>query len=216
MKTELRNYNFIYCNGTDYDYDSEYDCDSYGCDSICRCRRIYNARLESIPDLEDFVISNYKGSDLDLYCIERIYAINGFYDKYNWEVTHGGGYYGEEIYGVMFNNCSKAFDEIQKLLELSDNTQKIEYVLNLEYGYKLDSILNKKWTLKEIPFADIVFGAEDHYYKLNKKMVDRYAFRKLLAKGVVTKHEDKYRVIDGYHRLSTGNKNENVTVIVGE
>lgn len=213
---DLGNYNFLYSKGSDYSYSTDYNCESYGChdDGICRCSTIYDAEMTQIPDLEHFVADNFKGSDLDLYCIDRIYAINGFNHKENWKVETCGGYYGQEIAGIFFDNAEKAFDEVQKLLSLTKDSDKIEYVLELEYGYKLNSILNKTWKIDYVSFDDLFFGAE--YHKTNKQLVDCYANRIILPKGIVLQEQDKYRVVDGYHRLATGTKDGMALVVIGK
>jgi len=208
---DLGNYNFLYSEGSDYSYSTEYNCEVYGCDYICRCGNIYDAEITQIPNLESFVKSNFKGSDLQLYCIERIYAINGFHHKENWKVETCGGYYGEEIAGIFFDNAEKAFDEVQ-MLSLMKDSGKIEHVLELEYGRKLDSVLNKTWEIDYVSFDDLFFGAE--YHKTNKKIVDCYANREF-PKAIVLRDQDKYRVVDGYHRLATGTSDGMVLVVIG-
>ena len=76
----------------------------------------------------------------------------------------------QEIYNELVEQRATAIRIQNKMLSLMKDSGKIEHILELEYGRKLDSILNKTWEIDYVSFDDLFFGAE--YHKTNKKIVD--------------------------------------------
>jgi hypothetical protein len=193
----------------DYTYDTVYDCDGYGCDSegICRCSRIENAKVNSVPDFKSSIKYFFKKqSELEQHCIERVLNAMGIYDASNWEVLTCGGYYGEEINGFSFNDSHKAIQKLDVLLALKEDYEKVNFILNLEYGYLLDSIKDKTdWKIKTVLVENVRHGNKDYYQKLNQSKVEDYS-KKLESDDIICickQVDDQYVLIDGYHRFTS-------------
>lgn len=213
--TKLNKKNFEHY--VDCDYQTYYSCsDRASCDDgICRCGTISDIKIKKLPlacDIVDNNFSNY--TILEKYCIERILSNNKFWNSNYWEVTVCSGYYGQEIGGVYFELSEKCDDLIKNLLlECRTDTQKIEFVLTLEYGYVLDKLKNLEWYVDIVRKEDIIFGQKDHYQKLDQEIVNHYR-NYSLPRGICSKEENFYKIYDGYHRLSAGD--DLVEIIIGQ
>jgi hypothetical protein len=211
-KLSGRNFNY---DGADCTYNSESHCECYGChdEGICRCRTIVDAKVTEIPKSDEIVSRLWPYADLiDLYCIERILSLNSIWDINAWEVEICGGYYGQEVDGIVFSNAAACDNLIETLLKLDKDSDKIEFVLNLEYGYILNCLKNLTWEAIEVPFDKLIFGQEDHYVKLNKDAMLVYG-QWCLPRAICLEHDGMYKVADGYHRAASGGGN--VMVYVG-
>lgn len=213
MITKLKDYNFHYIHGCEYDYENYYDCHNGSdcCDNdYCRCGVIENARVTDVP--KNFVADLFNGlSVFDHYCIDRILACHKVWDTRSYEVRVCGGYYGQEIDGVYFENGFKADNDINALLIQSSDAKKLEFILKLEYGYVLDELEGKTPVIKEILKDRLKFGQQDHLKKLDRDAVDYYKDYEL-PRGLVVHYGPLYKVIDGYHRISACN--EEITKVV--
>ena len=201
------------------EYTYESDRSNCECDSICRCSKIIDQKIVSI-DINSLVnkVANRldKKRKEDLYFIERILVINKVYIKDNWEIEIGNGYYGQEVREInidisinqSINNNIIEFFKLQTLKE------KIEYILNLEYGYLLEDCKDKVWTLETAKYDDVIFGQKDHYIKLDMSVVETYKNRELPI-GISLFSMGKYRLIDGYHRGLAAQGKETVELFVG-
>jgi hypothetical protein len=233
---ELKDKNFHY-SGVEIDYQREYNCSSYGCDSegICRCSSIYNAEVSNI-NVSDIVMSIYEDiydnskstkrnniinslfgieKELEIYTIDRILRKSFIYDKNIWEIEIEGGYYGQEIGDVKLDDkyADKLSDKINYALSIDNFKERVEYLLTLEYNYILPELLNKNYRIVNVKKSDIVFGNDKHLKCVSEKELEFYTDREYKGiRGVVLKKENKYKVIDGYHRLSKTNS-KIVTVI---
>jgi hypothetical protein len=124
------------------------------------------------------------------------------------------GYYGPELDGYYFTNSTKCTDEILNYLIYFNNSQdidKIKHVLNLEYGYMLDSLKSKTLVeIKTLKKDDLIIGNPDHYFKITISDNLRKMYTDIdTMMGIVIEHDGKYRLIDGYHRYkSNEHKNE--------
>lgn len=228
---------FKYC-GVDYDYDSETDCESHGCDSICRCSTIINKEIKSVnvSELSEEIYDLYfpsdkstkrhnkinsilygAGKDLDIYCIDRILRVHKIWEDHNWDIQVMGGYYGEEIGDITMNTpvAKIVQKDIENVLSIEKSKDKIEYILNIEYGYILPELDNKSYEIIEVPKNLIVFGSDGHYKKIQTQDIEHYNDKNYSGiRGIVIKSGDKYRIIDGYHRIYATN-NDKVIVIYG-
>lgn len=216
-----------------YDYQTEYSCEESGCndEGICRCGRIYDdvVKSVSISEMTNYIYNHfipnskagkrherisqifYGGEEVDKYCINRIISHFKAWDSSNWIVNIIGGYYGEEIGGVELDkevlySISDACDIVLGFETIAD---KIRFVLTLEYGYILNELKDSDFELISIYKTDIDFD------KMNKKhtenvrkenalyyLPDSYS----LPRGIVRKLNDRYTIIDGFHRIIvTGN-----------
>lgn len=69
-----------------------------------------------------------------------------------------------------------------------------------EYGYLLPFLQNCNFYVIEISPNDILFGQEVYFNSLTEdKIRDYKEFQGIM--GIVKQVDDKFRVIDGYHRL---------------
>ena len=195
---------------TEVEYKREYDCESAGCDNegICRCSTIYDAhvtevRIAGIREEIFKKIGKNKLSETEKYCIDRILMSHKIYQADLWEVEADYGYYGQEIGSVTFDDrkAIECDEHIFKMLSLKTDRAKINYVIELEYGYLIASLKDKYYYLVEIEADKIFFAQETHYKKLDQDVVAEYR-NYSLPRGVVYEDEGKYRIIDGYHRLA--------------
>jgi hypothetical protein len=227
---DLKNKDFLY-TGIDIDYKRDYDCSSYGCDSegICRCSSIYDEQIininvsEIVDSIYNDIYDNSKATkrnnvinsifgiskDLELYTIDRIVRKSLIYDENIWEIVIEGGYYGQEIGSVRLDStyADKLSQKINESMVIDNVKNRVEYLLNIEYGYILPELLDKEYRIITINKSDIIFGNENHLKNVSTKELEFYSDINYDGiRGVVTKKEGKYRVIDGYHRLSKTSK----------
>ena len=209
---------------TNLQYDLEYDyersactCDAYERGDYCRCTTIERAWVESIniKNVINRLYTKYcdERSEIHEYCFDRICVASKIYDKDLYEIESCCGYYGEEIDGVYFENEEKIFNAFNKLLKLTSDIEKIKYCLELEYSYLIDRVVNK--TSAKIMVVDtknIMLPQTEYFIKLNKNVIEDYKTRKLPV-AVCVKNEDKYVLLDGYHRF-IANKDKNVNKII--
>lgn len=223
-----------------YDYQTYKSCESSGCndDGICRCGEINNAHITSV-DIESIANSIYSiyfpddkstkrnntintilygaGKEIDLYCIDRILRSYKIYNKDNWDISVIRGYYGEEIGDVLISQslAVKIQHDIDKLFTLQSLNEKINFILEIEYGYLLPELKGKSYEVVEISKKDVVFGQEGHYKKIQTYDLDHYLDVNYSGiKGLVIESNGKYRVIDGYHRLYKTTKDKVKVILV--
>ena len=202
-----------------WDIDIDYNlnnshCD---CDSICRCGIITNIRVEEVAIIsmvhtyvEAFNIIT-KVKELDKYCINRIFTNNKVWNADLWDIDICNGYYGEEISGAYLCNEREINNQIEKMLSLEDN-KKIEYVLNLEYGYILEDLVGCNYMIDKVDKGFIKFGQREYVKKIKVEKYysdDKYNY----PRGIVIKDGENYRLIDGYHRVLSSN-NDIIKMIV--
>ncbi len=89
---------------------------------------------------------------------------------------------------------------IDKAFAICDINERVKYLLELEYGYLLPELDGCKYELVTIDLEDVVFGSDGHYRKIQKENIEHYLDYKGI-RGVVRKNGDKYKIIDGYHRI---------------
>lgn len=224
---------FKYC--TDYDYDNHRDCSHHGCDDegICRCGTIENAHIISvnIPSMVDEIYSEYfdnslatkrnstinsilggVSKEIDIYTIDRILRINGAWEPSNWDIQICGGYYGQEIDDILLEDsiARKIEDQINEALSIIDLTSRIEYLLKLEYGEVLPALQGRQYSIEMVERDSIIFGSDEHYRKVNTKNLDHYSDKNYEGiRGIALVKDNKFRLIDGYHRSSTS---ENIKI----
>jgi len=200
---------FRYSGAVKYDYEESRHCWEADCglDGICRCSTIDYTKVESVDVgcvAEELYLDKPKNkvTDVENYCVERILRINKVWNASNWEIGVGRGYYGEEIDSIYLCHSliGKINKQLKEMLALKTAKAKIYYVLNLEYGYILDAIKNKRFRVVKIKKSNLVFQ-RDHYTHLDSDTVADY-FEWGLPRGICIKEQDeKYRLIDGYHRV---------------
>lgn len=209
-------------SGVDITYDrSECTCDpDRDSGDYCRRTRIISTKVKNV-EIEKIKANltmlkksggkPLKLHPLDNYCVDRLLRSHKIYDKDLWEIEVESGYYGEEIGGVFFKGQENLFADIEKLLKLQKNEEKMEFVLGREYGYILDVLKNKTWEISTIFKNQIVQKQETYHKKVEK--CDFYKDWKLPVCVVLDLSDGKYRMIDGYHRLVMS-ENDKIDVIV--
>ena len=224
----LKDITFQY-NGVYVDYGYTYDCENYGCDEegICRCGTINNEHIDSV-DVSLIVKRIYDeffeqgkaanrnnainevlygiGKDIDIYTIDRILRSYKIWENENWNIEVEGGYYGQEAGNVTIKEsiADKIDEELWTVFSLPSLKEKIEYLLNVEYGKVLPELSNCNYESIVIDKNDVVFGVENHLNKVMKKDLDFYSDKNYSGiRGIVVKSGDKWRIVDGYHRIFT-------------
>jgi hypothetical protein len=226
----------------DYDYDTSYSCEDSGCDNegICRCGSIENAVVNPInisefakkmyelynPPTKDKTIlrdrkikSLFDSSieEINIYCIDRICRVLKVWDLNKWEVNVCGGYYGDEVDSVKFEDVVKLAEKIEAVLELSSVKEKIEYVLTVEYGSILPELKDKEYSLIEISKDDVIFGSEGQYKKVSTEDLTHYSNKEYSGiRGLLLPKGEKFRLIDGYHRMFATNNKKKIRVLLAQ
>lgn len=176
------------------------------------------------------ILFGYDIDELDFYCIYRVLSILKIWDTENWEAEWGGGYYGDEVeeiklYESLFDKLISTLDEI---LSLNTIGERMELLMKLEYGHLDSKLIGKKYTIESVSYEDIVFGQSKHHELVKTKnlsYLEQSKWIKTSSKenvhGFVLFDGEKYRVIDGYHRLTfqekfIHKKNKLVKVIVAK
>lgn len=205
----------------DYDYDrSPCTCNAYENGDYCRCTTIEHAWVEDI-NVRDVVNELYRrhsrtDSYIDKYCFDRICHAFKIYDKYFYEVETCGGYYGEEVKGVYFENEEKVFDAYYEMLAMNTVLEKIQYCLKLEYGYLIGCVESAtSAAIIEASPNNIRPPQTEYFIKVDKDMIEEYKNRDLPI-AVCVRDGDKYRLIDGYHRFVANKDRDNVEIIILE
>ena len=204
-------------DGVEYDYErSQCTCNDWP----CRCTTIIDTWVESIDInivMARLLMSHFSSADLtemDLYCFDRICRINHIWDKEYYEITTCPGYYGEEIDGAFFGNEKKVINEFDNLISLASDADKIKYILELEYGYVIESIENcHNISVISCDPKLVVTPQQEYYHRLEKDVVESYKDYKIPC-AVCKKSGDKYLIIDGYHRVAANKDQESIEIIV--
>ena len=193
--------------GVDADYGYDTDCHNSGCreEGICRCGLITNAHITTVDliSIRQKIASKKALSVVERYCLERILVACKVWSPSAWEASICGGYYGQELKGVVIDSriAKQVEGHIAAMRKLKTNREKIEFVLNLEYGYILDVLQGKNYFVKTINKDQLVFQ-NDHYRRLDRDVVENYVNYDLPRGIVVSVGNKKYRLIDGYHRCA--------------
>ena len=210
---------------TNLQYDVEYDyersqctCDAYERGDYCRCTTIDHAWIESI-DVKEVISTLYSKyckdpSEISEYCFDRICSAFKIYDKDYYEVETCGGYYGEEIGGVYFENEKKVVDAYLQVLALETDIEKIKFVLELEYGYLLDKVKNCTYAYTSTVYTRAIdLPQQEYFVKLDKEVIEDYKNRKLPV-AVCLECGGRYKLIDGYHRFAANKDRATNEIIV--
>jgi hypothetical protein len=210
----------LYEDGVKISYLREYNCLENGCRDICRCSTIVNIKTEldtnriiekvynlyfddSLETKRNSKLSELLwniGDDINLYTIDRI--VRYFKIWNNIEVNKTGGFYGEEIESITISNSEKLVELINIALSINDLNDRVEYLLGLENGYLLPELEKRNWELSEINIDDIEIRNESHLESVYNKDLKHYDTYKGIMGVVILTKNNKWRLIDGYHRLS--------------
>ena len=222
-----------------YDYDTIYSCEESGCneEGICRCGHITNTYLNKV-DVSEIVTDIYSeifdnsistkrhnainslwGISLEIqkYTIDRILRVNKIWKPQFWNINVSGGYYGQEIDEVVLieDMVLKINSELEMAFQIDNLSERVEYLLTIENGFILDDIKDKRYHISVIDIDDINFSNTEHKRKVVIEELEHYSDRNYSGiRGIVKKDGIKFKLIDGYHRLSkTENKLVKVLVI---
>lgn len=205
----------------DYDYDrSPCTCNAYEDGDYCRCTTIEHAWVDNV-NVRDVVNELYRkhsrtDSYVDKYCFDRICYAFKIYDKYFYEVETCGGYYGEEVEGVYFEDEEKIFNAYYEMLALNTVLEKIQYCLKLEYGYLIDCVESAtSAAIIEVSPNNIRPPQKEYFVKVDKNVIEEYKDRKLPI-AVCVRDGNRYRLIDGYHRFVANKNRDSVEIIILE
>lgn len=208
---------------TDLQYDLKFDYDRTGCtchEYICRCTRIINTRMEKVDpnNVIKHLMSSLiqRRSEIERYCFDRICYAFKIYDMDQYTIEYGGGYYGDEIYGVYFDNEEQVRKHYTEVCKLQTDIEKIQYCLELEYGYLLDSVKDaKRAYIAKVSTSRIHTPQTEYFKKVDANAIDTYKNRELPV-AVCLKNGGNYRLIDGYHRFAANKNSEIISIIVLE
>jgi len=207
-------------------YAFEYNCDYYyecqhgsSCcqDDYCRCGKIVDLVITKVPNEE--IIKELKStlkpgkrpkpiwSDIENYCIERLFVIHKLYKPEKYDIAIEGGYYGQELGDAYFayNDDVKFYDDAREMLALNDN-DKIRFILNKEYGYISDDLKNTEFFIEYIQYSDILTPID-----LRRCNGESYSYSDII--GIYKLIGDKYRIIDGHHRWLAA-KDETIVKVI--
>lgn len=197
-----------YCSGIDYHIETMYPSDCDCNDTIHRCSKveakINNVDITSIVDWLFYKTKEDKDFILK-YCVHRILSHSPIRNSTNWDVLICNGYYGEEVGGVYLNAKTDIVSIFNQLMAKKNDLGKILFVLNNEYGYILNSLKSvTKCSIISVKPSDVYIPQQDHYRRLDKDIVAKYSNYNLPT-CVCLKESNRYRLIDGYHRLFAAN-----------
>lgn len=205
----------------DYDYErSQCTCNAYEDGDYCRCTTIERAWVESI-NVKLVVNKLYKKyckehSEINEYCFDRICSALKIWDKDYYEVESCGGYYGEEIEGVYFENEEKLAEAFSGILGFDSDVEKIKFVLELEYGYLIDKVSKATVAyILPVPTRHITLPQQEYFVKLSREVIEDYKDRKLPI-AVCIENGGWYKLIDGYHRFVANKDRATNKIIVLE
>lgn len=212
---------------------------------ICRCYTITDAIVDRLNFKEVYnnimtyiigidkndkkEIRNKKINDLldessyfNGYFIYKILTIEKLWSKDSYVVNYGGDYYGDEVYSITLKDdiAKRIDDDFKKLNSYTNLEQKLLHLLVKEYGDYHTDLIGKKLSIKYIDKKDIILGQQNHIYKIkqmikNKELTHYSDDNYNMIRGIVVKSDNKYKLIDGYHRMLSTNKDK-VEVIVAE
>lgn len=203
-------------NGVEYDYQMT-ECTGE-CDYYCRCKKVIDVEIIATHGIcQSFakeIAKSYKLNEIQEYVIERILTLNKVWDVGNWDGNISPGYYGQEILGCSldYRIREKCVKLIKEFMEYDDD-KAVEEILMMEYGFLLDVLKNKKWSIIKIKKEDIVFKQTDYYLQKKVDIMEDYVDYELPL-GIVVPIDSAFRLIDGYTRLAAYNKKQ-IKVIVG-
>lgn len=201
----------------DFNYHTEYSCTSNDrdniCDPYCKCGTIVDIEILNIDFSTIDIVKDYfeEFKLIDQYCIDRILKIYNFQDPSLWEINVCSGYYGQEIESASFINMHKLADKIKEFILIEMDLDKIKFILELEYGYILDSL--KKASTVAIKSSNIDYLKssiqlnENYSNKLNKENLEYYSQKMDNNMNfdfpffIAQEKNGQLFLIDGYHRF---------------
>jgi hypothetical protein len=232
----LLNIDFYY-SGVGVNYDTSYSCDQSGCDEdgTCRCGEIVNPVVTDVDLLiivekiydeffdDDDIKTRIRdekinevlfgtGRDFDYYTIDRIIRSSKIWETHFWDIEVCAGYYGEELNGVKLTEsvAIKLDNQINEALYINSFSERMEYLLMLEYGEILTELKDCLYEIIQVKKEDLILGSDSNVKAVKDEMLInglKHYTHYTGIKGIVIPKGDKFRVIDGYHRIFVNNNN---------
>lgn len=139
---------------------------------------------------------------IDRYCINRILTQNKIYKTENWMYRTINDYYGQEVDMICLKpHVAEIVDSQLNSLKFKSLAKKLEYILQLEYGHLIPSVVNRGWYIVQTNVKELLFSNVHHFKECQKKDF-RYLKNYKLPRAIVTQQPDgRYKVVDGYHRI---------------
>jgi len=158
------------------------------------------------------------------YCIHRVLTIFKIYQRDVWDYHVGADYYGEEINSIVIKPMiANKISSILECLRVRNISEKIETVLKLDYGRLIPSIVKKTWYVKQVSIKDLYYSNQEHYQQCINELTEQNELKSEYHRTLleypypraitILNPDDKYKVIDGYHRLVGIPKDTNPLII---
>jgi len=188
------------------------DCckDDYCRCSTITCKSITDQNTSKLIEYATADIKDITNSNLNIfkYAVDRIVANSNLYSDDSWDLKIEPGYYGEEVDELVISEhiINLISDRFNILSTTQTTMELIMGVLQYEYEHILPSLLN----LNNVDIVDVdinkVMLNNDTYMRKVSKEPDYYKDYNL-PRAVCTKDGDYYKLIDGYHRVTSAKKN---------
>jgi hypothetical protein len=186
--------------------DCRYEIDAINHDSSTQAK-VKDPMIESVytPQLARHIgtsLGSY--NELEIYFIERVLVLNKIYNHKFWDISiRGGGKFGEEVGTAKLRTHVAAMVSAQicEVLMLRSLSNRVKYLLTLEYGYMLPSLASRTWSLEKVNKDAMVFRNRNRFERLDRTMVELYKTYPF-PRAICILEDSKYRVIDGYHRCA--------------
>jgi hypothetical protein len=207
----------------DFKIHYESNCNS-SCEILnyCNCRipiglSIFDYNIDyMISDILEYILgvnkkrsiklySILKGVNVKLlkYAIDRVLVKSNIFDLEEWDYKVIKGYYEHVVAKLVLVREKDILNNIKYIFGAKNEKEFIFRLLEFEYGYVLEDFKNKKITYKKVDKKDIIYNDD-----ILEESINEYYDYYYLYSGVLLKSNDKWILQDGYHRLSSGIKNE--------
>lgn len=162
-------------------------------------------------------LDNLKLDSLNYYLLDRFIQYNEhLQDPSNWDVSVENK--------TAFFNKGHLKDEIssqyQKFLNLKFNEQ-INYLMKDEYSYLLPELIDGKWEIIDTTLDSLLFTNNPSNKVISKEIIqyniDSFSMKNDVIIGLFIPKNEKYRLIDGYHKLLAAKKvldNSSIVTII--
>ena len=111
-------------------------------------------------------------------------------------------YYGQEVDMITLKPLiADNVDYNLTQLNFKTISKKIEYILQLEYGHLIPSVINREWKIVQADLSQMIFSNLKHFQECSKQKLP-YLKNYKLPRGIAIQQSDgRYKVVDGYHRI---------------
>jgi hypothetical protein len=195
--------------------------------------------LVSIPARQ---VLDYERRVLEAYVIERFLTRLELTAE-DFEIKIEGGYYGEEIGAVNLrpDRAARLADACRKV-DRSETDELARLALELDYGHVLPRLEGKRFRRLRVRLEDLVLPNRERLASLDQDALARYRedakrieiqrtiYRRLsshrvsepplaeVPRGVALASGGRYRLLDGYHRVSAARDDgaADVSLLVAE